>query len=102
MDASADPRNELFELELLDALVMAQERHAEVGETISSCADSQEAVLRLQDLLGVSESAAAEVLNSQWRRLTRDERTELRSRRDQLLARRDDLIAQRDSAGQPD
>lgn len=97
MDAHGDPRHELRVLELLDALVVALERHAEVGETIASSADAQEAVRRLQDLLGVSELAAVEVSNIQWRKWTREERAKLRSRRDELLARRDDLIARRDS-----
>jgi DNA gyrase/topoisomerase IV subunit A len=102
VEPAGDPRNELQVLELLDALVTALDRHAEVGETIASSADAQEAVRRLQDLLGVSETAAIEVLNVQWHRWTRNGRTELRARRDELLARRDDLLARRDAMGQTD
>jgi DNA gyrase/topoisomerase IV subunit A len=91
-------RNDELALEILAALVAALERHAEVGETIISSADEQEAARRLQDLLGASEMAAVEVMNMQWRRWTRDGQTELQSRRDELLARRDDLIARRDSS----
>jgi DNA gyrase/topoisomerase IV subunit A len=102
MEAHSDPRNDLAALELLDALVAALDRRVEVGEAITSSADEHVAVRRLQDLLGVSESPAKEVLNMQWRRWTRDGQAELRSRRDELLARRDDLIARRDAMGQTD
>ncbi len=84
-----DLRDVLARLELLDAVVSALERHAEVGETIASRADETEAARRLQDLPGVSETAAVEVLNMPWRRWARDGQRELRPRRDEQIVRRD-------------
>ena len=97
MGAQEDLRDVLARLELLDAVVSALERYAEVGETIAACADETDAARRLQDLLGVSETAAVKVLSMPWRRWTRDGQRELRSRRDEQLVRRDELIARRDS-----
>jgi DNA gyrase/topoisomerase IV subunit A len=76
------------QLEILDALVAAFERRSEVLEAIESSDEEQDAVQRLSELLGVTETAASEILNMQWRRLTRQGRAEIYERRDALRARR--------------
>jgi DNA gyrase/topoisomerase IV subunit A len=75
-------------LELLDAIAAALERRSEVLAVVESSDEEEEAVRRLTELLGVSELAAVEVLNMQWRRLTRQGRAEIYERRDSLRDRR--------------
>jgi DNA gyrase/topoisomerase IV subunit A len=74
-------------LELLDALLAALDRREEVSDVVSASEDSDRAVERLRELLGVSPLAAVEILNMQWRRFTRDGRQELLDRINELQDR---------------
>jgi DNA gyrase/topoisomerase IV subunit A len=74
------------ELDILEGLTAALERWIAVSEVIEASDDTEDAVRRLRDLLGVSETVASEVLNTQWRRLTRQNRAEIIERRDELRA----------------
>lgn len=74
------------QLEILEGLTAALERWSAVSEVIEASDDTEDAVRRLRDLLGVSETVALEVLNTQWRRLTRQNRAEIIKRRDELRA----------------
>jgi DNA gyrase/topoisomerase IV subunit A len=79
-----DPELVQRELELLDAIASAIERRTVVLAAIESSDDAEDAVRRLTELLGVSAAAASEILNMQWRRLTRQGRAEIYQRRDAL------------------
>jgi DNA gyrase/topoisomerase IV subunit A len=70
----AQERDRVSRLELLDALLVALDRRHEVSDVVWASEDSDRAVERLRELLGVSEVAAIEILNTQWRRFTRDGR----------------------------
>lgn len=87
-DPELDQRELDGRLEILDALVAALERRSVVLEAIESSDEAEDAVRRLRELLGVSEAAASEVLNMQWRRLTCQERARIYEYRDALRARR--------------
>jgi DNA gyrase/topoisomerase IV subunit A len=80
-------RERLLELELLEALVAALDRRNEVSDVVSASEDSDHAVERLRELLGVSAVAAVEILNIQWRRFTRAEKQGLQDRISQLRDR---------------
>jgi hypothetical protein len=88
MEPDPDQRALDDRLAILDVLVAAVERRSEVFAVVESSEDPEDAVRRLQDLLGVSEVGAIEVLNMQWRRLTRRDRTEIHERRDELRVQR--------------
>jgi hypothetical protein len=65
-----------------------REHDARHLEMLESSDEAEDAMRRLRDLLGVSADVASEVLNIQWRRLTRQGSAELIERRDALRARR--------------
>lgn len=73
-------------LEILEALVLASSRRAEVLEVVGHAEDFDTAELAVRDLLGVGEVPARAVLDVQLRRFTSRERTQLTSRRDELRA----------------
>jgi DNA gyrase/topoisomerase IV subunit A len=77
-------RARLQRLEILEALLSAIDRRDEAFEAVVSSADPLDAAARLRVLLGVSDVAASEILNMQWRRFTQTERTALRDRRDEM------------------
>jgi DNA gyrase/topoisomerase IV subunit A len=84
---SVDPDQEWAgarQLELLDAMLAALDRRDEVSDVVSASEDSEHAVARLCELLGVSPLAAVEILTMQWRRFTRAVRQEIQSRIDEL------------------
>jgi DNA gyrase/topoisomerase IV subunit A len=87
---SVDPdqeRDRESRLELLDALLAALDRRDEVSDVVSASEDTDQAVERLRELLGVSPLAAVEILNMQWRRFTHDERQMLQDRISELRDR---------------
>jgi DNA gyrase/topoisomerase IV subunit A len=73
-------------IEILDALLLSLDRRHEVADLIADSTDELEARDRLRELLQISEVAATEVLNMQWRRSTREGRSELQLRRDEQVA----------------
>ncbi len=74
-------------LTLLDALVLAADRRAEVADLVAAAENPTAAVRNVQRLLGVSREAATDVLNTQLRRWTRADREDLVRRRDELRGR---------------
>jgi hypothetical protein len=73
-------------IELLDALLLSLDRRREVADAIAASTDELEATKRVRELLQISEFAAAEVMNMQWRRSTRDGRSQLQTHRGELAA----------------
>ena len=71
-------------LEMVDALVLAGERRAELTDLVAAADNPVAAVPAVQQLLGVSATAAMEVLNTQLRRWTTADRDDLVRRRDDL------------------
>jgi DNA gyrase/topoisomerase IV subunit A len=66
-------------MEILEAILAAVERHHEVSDVVASSETASEARARLRELLEISDVAATEILNMQWRRLARVERQEMQS-----------------------
>ncbi len=71
-------------LEILEALVLASSRRAEVLDAVGQAEDFDTAELAVRDLLDVGEIGARAVLDAQLRRFTARERANLTSRRDEL------------------
>ncbi len=75
-------------LELLDAVVLAQDRFAEVSAAIAGSSDKHAARAAVGRLLGVREDMAARAVTElHWFRLTADDRRETRAERDEVIAR---------------
>lgn len=75
----ADTVAERQRLEILEVILAALERHHEVSDVVASSETASEASARLRELLGISQVAATEILNMQWRRLARAEQQEMRA-----------------------
>lgn len=73
-------------LEILDAVALAQNRHAEVSEAIAASADKYEARAAVGRLLGVREDVAGAVTELIWFRLTAADRRQVREDRDEIVA----------------
>jgi DNA gyrase/topoisomerase IV subunit A len=82
-----DERRTRDELMLLDALVQAMDRREEVFQMIEDSADSDEAIRRVGQLLGVGKLPSRAVLDLQARRFTRDQRQAIASRAEELRSR---------------
>lgn len=78
-------------LEVLEALVLASSRRAEVLEAVGHAEDFDAAELAVRDLLGVGEIAAKAVLDAQLRRFTSRERDNLASSVDELRLHLEEL-----------
>ena len=72
------------ELMILDAPVQAMDRRDDVFQMIEDSEDSDEAIRRVGQLLGVGELGSRAVLDLQARRFTRDQRQALASRAEEL------------------
>lgn len=83
----ADTAADRQRLEILEAILAALERHHEVSDVVASSETASEARARLRELLGISQVAATEILNMQWRRLARAERQEMQARINELQGR---------------
>ena len=81
-----DERQVRQELMILEALVKAMDRRDEVFQTIEVSQDSDDAIRRVGQLLGVGELGSRAVLDLQARRFTRDQRQALASRAEELRA----------------
>ena len=82
-----DERQTRQELMILDALVQAMDRRDEVFQMIEDSGDSDEAMRRVGQLLGVGELGSRAVLDLQARRFTRDQRQALASRAEELRSK---------------
>ncbi len=85
-DPSAD--HVAFRLQLVEGLLAALERHAEVTVAVAGSATELRAREALIALLGISDQVAAAVLDTQWRRMTRESRSLLHQELSELRARR--------------
>lgn len=83
-------------LEILNAIVAAQNRHAEVSAAIASAPDQRAAIRAVAELPGVGEVPARAIADLPWRRLTKDSQRQVREERDAIIA---DL---RDAESEPD
>jgi DNA gyrase subunit A len=79
--------NDRKRLEILEAFLAAIDRRYEVSDVVASSETVEEARTGLRELLGVSQMAATEVLNMQWRRMARAERQEIQERINALRGR---------------
>jgi len=70
---------EVERLDRLDGLVAALDRHADLSAAIASSDDEVMAQQRVQDLLGVSVSVAAMILNTEWRQRVKSVEPSMRS-----------------------
>lgn len=89
MDPSDDAerrKDDVERLHILEALVSATARRAEVLQSIGDAANAPEAVAAMRDLLGVSEVAAEAVVDLQLRRFTEKERDRLIATLDEFRA----------------
>lgn len=86
-EAAAHLRAERERLHLLEAIVSALDRRAEVVETIGSSVDVEQSREALRELLEVDELGAMAVLDLQLRRFSEVQRTKIAEDRDDLLAR---------------
>lgn len=74
-------------LEILDAVVMAQDRYAEVSDVIAASVDKYEARVAVGRLLGVREDMAGRAITELiWFRLTAADRRRVREDRDEVIA----------------
>ncbi|OSY44137.1 MULTISPECIES: hypothetical protein [Pseudonocardia] len=74
-------------LAVLDAVVMAQDRYAEVSDAIAASADRYAARAAISRLLGVREDMAARAITELvWFRLTVADRRQTREERDEIIA----------------
>ena len=71
-------------LAVLEAVLHALDRRAEVAEVIASAETEEGAVDAVKRLLGISRVHAIEVLNLQLRRTTRSGHADIRRRRDEV------------------
>ena len=78
---------DLDRLHLIQTLVDAIERHAEVSDTIVSSKTEESAKDAVAQMLGVCDMCATEVMNMQWRRLSREGLADLRRRAAEIQAR---------------
>jgi DNA gyrase/topoisomerase IV subunit A len=67
-------------LEILEAILAAIDRRSEVSDVVASSETAADALVRLRQLLGISQVGAMEILNMQWRRLARAERRDIQGR----------------------
>lgn len=75
MDGEDEARRR--QLGLLRALVAAIEARASVVEVIADSQDADEAASRLANMLGINKIHAIAILDTQFRRVTREERSRL-------------------------
>ena len=71
---------------ILDAPVQAMDRRDDVFQMIEDSEDSDVAIRRVGQLLGVGELGSRAVLDLQARRFTRDQRQALASRAEELYS----------------
>jgi DNA gyrase/topoisomerase IV subunit A len=74
-------------LKIFEAILAAIDRRHEVSDVVASSENADQARARVRDLLGVSQEAATEILNMQWRRLTRSEQRAMRELIEELRGR---------------
>ncbi len=89
MDPSDDAerrKDDVERLQILEALVSATARRAEVLQVIGDAANAPEAAAALRELLGVGEVAAEAVVDLQLRRFTEKERDRLTATLDEFRA----------------
>lgn len=89
MDPSDDAerrKDDVKRLQILEALVSATARRAEVLQVIGDAANAPEAVAAVRELLGVSQVAAEAVVDLQLRRFTEKERERLTATLDEFRA----------------
>jgi hypothetical protein len=82
-----DERQIRQELMIVAALVQAMERRHDVFQMIEDSEDSDEAIRRVGQLLGVGKLGSRAVLDLQARRFTRDQRQALASRAEELRSK---------------
>ena len=75
------------ELMVLDALEQALARRDEVFQVIDDSEDTDEALRRVGQLLGVGEMGSRVILDMQVRRFTRDQRRAVVARAEELRSR---------------
>lgn len=74
-------------LELLEALIVAAQRRADVFGIVDTSDTPEDAHHRLVELLALSQAGATAVLNTPIRRLTRSEQDRIQVERDRIRAR---------------
>ncbi|WP_181784548.1 hypothetical protein [Pseudonocardia pini] len=86
-------------LAVLDTVVQAQNRYAQVAEVIAAAPDSDAAAAAVADLLGVPPLLGRAVCDLSWRRLAADSRRQALEDRDETAAYVRELTAESGGAG---
>ncbi|HEX3816366.1 MAG TPA: DNA gyrase subunit A [Mycobacteriales bacterium] len=74
-------------LEVLEAILVAAQRRADLFGIVDDSADPEDAQHRLVEQLALTKTGAAAVLNTPIRQLTRSEQVRVQAERDRIRAR---------------
>lgn len=74
-------------LEVLEAILVAAQRRADLFGIVDDSTDPEDAEHRLVEQLALTETGAAAVLNTPIRQLTRSEQGRIQAERDRIRAR---------------